>query len=73
MAYGLSQLSEKYKPNEKGKIVLDISRENLAQTVGVATESLIRTLADFKSEGLIDIETGKIIVVNENKLKNLLY
>jgi len=73
VAYGLSQLAEKYIPNEKGKKVLDISRENLAQTVGVATESLIRTLADFKSEGLIDIETGKIILLNENKLKNLLY
>jgi CRP/FNR family cyclic AMP-dependent transcriptional regulator len=73
VAYGLTQLSEKYKESGQEKIVLDISRENLAQTVGVATESLIRTLADFKSEGLINIETGKIIVLNENKLKNLLY
>jgi CRP/FNR family cyclic AMP-dependent transcriptional regulator len=73
VAYGISQLAEKYRLNEKGKKVLDISRENLAQTVGVATESLIRTLADFKSEGLIDIETGKIVLLNENKLKNLLY
>ena len=47
MAYGLSQLAEKYKQQEKEKIVLGISRENLAQTIGVAKESLIRTLADF--------------------------
>jgi len=73
VAYGLSQLAEKYKDDKKDKIVLDISRENLAQTIGVATESLIRTLADFKEEGLIDIHTGKVILLNENKLKNLLY
>lgn len=73
VAYGLTQLSDKYKKAGPEKIVLDISRENLAQTIGVATESLIRTLADFKTEGMIDIQTGKIILINENKLKNLLY
>jgi DNA-binding response OmpR family regulator len=73
VAYGLSQLAEKYKQPEKEKIVLDISRENLAHIVGVATESLIRTLADFKSEGLIDIQTGKVILLDLGKLKNLLY
>jgi CRP/FNR family transcriptional regulator, cyclic AMP receptor protein len=73
VAYGLSQLGEKYKEPGKEKIVVDISRENLAQTIGVATESLIRTLADFKSEGLIDIQTGKVILLNFGKLKNLLY
>ena len=73
VAYGLSQLIDKYKVPGKEEIVLDISRENLAQTIGVATESLIRTLAEFKSEGLIDIQTGKIILVNGHKLKNLLY
>jgi CRP-like cAMP-binding protein len=73
VAYGLSQVGEKYKEPGKEKIVVDISRENLAQTIGVATESLIRTLADFKSEGLIDIQTGKVILLNFSKLKNLLY
>lgn len=73
VAYGLSLLADKYKDQKKDKTVLDISRENLAQTIGVATESLIRTLADFKEEGLIDIQTGKVILLNENKLKNLLY
>ncbi|HRI19870.1 MAG TPA: response regulator [Panacibacter sp.] len=73
VAYGLSQLSDKYREPGKEKITMNISRENLAQTVGVATESLIRTLADFKSEGLIDIQTGKVILLDEKKLKNLLY
>jgi hypothetical protein len=34
---------------------------------------LIRTLSDFKEEKLIEIRSGKIIVTNVEKLKNLLY
>jgi CheY-like chemotaxis protein/CRP-like cAMP-binding protein len=52
---------------------IEISREDIAQYVGTATESLIRTLSDFKAEKHIDIKSGKIIVNNVEKLKNLLY
>lgn len=52
---------------------IEISREDLAQYVGTATESLIRTLSDFKAEKLISIESGKILVNNVDKLRNLLY
>lgn len=52
---------------------LEISREDFAHYVGTATESLIRTLSDFKSEKLIEIKEGKISVINTDKLKNLLY
>jgi CRP-like cAMP-binding protein/CheY-like chemotaxis protein len=52
---------------------IEISREDIAQYVGTATESLIRTLSDFKAEKHIDIKSGKIIVKDVEKLKNLLY
>jgi len=52
---------------------LDISREDIAQYVGTATESLIRTLSDFKSEKLIDIKDGKIRIADLKKLQNMLY
>ncbi|MCO5241222.1 MAG: response regulator [Chitinophagaceae bacterium] len=52
---------------------IEISREDIAQYVGTATESLIRTLSDFKSEKLIDIKEGKIIVSKPDQLSNLLY
>src|ERR1022692_783391 len=73
VAYGLIQVLDKYKKDESKKEILELSRENLAQAVGVATESLIRTLADFKSEKLIDIQPGKIIILNEQKLRDLPY
>ncbi|MBL7732377.1 MAG: Crp/Fnr family transcriptional regulator, partial [Chitinophagaceae bacterium] len=52
---------------------IEISREDIAHYVGTATESLIRTLSDFKSEKLIEIREGKILITNIDKLKNLLY
>ena len=52
---------------------IEISREDIAHYVGTATESLIRTLSDFKSEKLIEIKEGKIAISNLDKLKNLLY
>lgn len=52
---------------------LDISREDIAQYVGTATESLIRTLSDFKSEKLIEIKEGKIRITSLDKLEHLLY
>jgi CRP-like cAMP-binding protein/CheY-like chemotaxis protein len=53
--------------------VIEFSRDDIAQYIGTATESLIRTLSDFKSEKLIDIKSGKISIINLEKLKNLLY
>jgi CRP/FNR family cyclic AMP-dependent transcriptional regulator len=58
--------------HKKYKVPIDISRENLATIAGTATESLIRTLSDFKSEKLVDIQNGAIVILNERKLGNLL-
>jgi len=52
---------------------IEISRDDIAHYVGTATESLIRTLSDFKSEKLIEIKDGKILVTGLDKLKSLLY
>ena len=73
VAYGLIQLYDKYNLKEETKPVLKLSREHMAQSIGIATESLIRTLGDFKDEKLIDIQTGKVIILDEKKLRNLPY
>ncbi len=72
VANGLLHVYDKYKKLPGDKPKLEIPREDLAQVVGTATESLIRTLSDFKTEKLIEIKEGKICVVDEAKLKNLL-
>ena len=72
VAYGLIQLFDKSKGDDKpGASHLDLTRRNMAYTIGVATESLIRTLSDFKEEKLIDFENGKVILLNEKQLRNL--
>jgi len=73
VAFQLLHILEKFRNNDNSKNELRISRENLAQVAGIATESLIRTLSDFKTEKLIDIQSGTIVILNENKLRNLPY
>ncbi|MBP6731157.1 MAG: response regulator [Chitinophagales bacterium] len=72
VANGLLHVYDKFKKAPGDKPKLEIPREDLAQIVGTATESLIRTLSDFKTEKLIEINEGKILVVDEVKLKNLM-
>jgi len=47
---------------------INLSREDLANFVGTATETLIRLLKDFKEEGIIEVHTRKISVLNKEKL-----
>ena len=70
VAKALVDISSKFKVQNSP---IEISRDDIAQYVGTATESLIRTLSDFKEEKLIEIKSGKIIITNLEKLKNLLY
>lgn len=72
VAEAILSLKKKYNPSNTAGFSIHISRENLASIAGTATESLIRTLSDFKNEKLIDIHEGSIILLNEKKLMNML-
>jgi CheY-like chemotaxis protein/CRP-like cAMP-binding protein len=72
VAKALVDIHGKYNTTGGSKPI-EISREDIAHYVGTATESLIRTLSDFKSEKLVEIKEGKICIVDTDKLKNLLY
>lgn len=71
VAAGLMEVYDKYKSADPEINMVEISRDNLARIVGTAKESLIRALSDFKDEKLIDIQTGKIYILNEKGLRNL--
>ncbi|HEY1164932.1 MAG TPA: response regulator [Chitinophaga sp.] len=73
VAEALLSLCRKYNEQKVEPFAIDISRDNLATIAGTATESLIRTLGDFREEKLIEIREGSIIVLNEKKLANMLY
>ncbi len=72
VADALLTLEGKYRKENQDKFSMHISREDLANIAGTATESLIRTLSDFKSEHLIEIKEGNIIITNQKKLAAML-
>jgi CRP-like cAMP-binding protein/ActR/RegA family two-component response regulator len=50
---------------------IQISREDLSKMVGTAPESVIRVLSDFKDEQLIEIDAGKIKIVQPARLEKV--
>lgn len=48
---------------------LQLSRDDLASVIGTATESLIRTLSEFKQDGLIEISGAGIRVLQPERLR----
>lgn len=71
VAEALLLLQSRYKDNKEGNFSISISREDLANIVGTATESLIRTLSDFKEDKMLEIKGSNITIVNADKLKKL--
>lgn len=53
------------------KSTINLSREDLANLVGTATETVIRILSEFKDENLIIIIGRKIILRDEERLKKI--
>ena len=72
VADALLTLKRKYAKEDEDLFSISISREDLANIAGTATESLIRTLSDFKNEKLIEIKEGKSTILEAKKLTNLL-
>lgn len=72
VADALLTLMKKYKKDEAADFTIHISREDLAHIAGTTTESLIRTISDFKNENLIEAEAGYVKILNQNKLSSML-
>lgn len=49
----------------------EITREDLAAMAGVATETVSRTLSDFKDEKLIDKQGSKILILDAKRLAKM--
>lgn len=70
VADALLKLAETYKNEENDQFSMAISRDDLAAIVGTATESVIRTLSEFKADGYISIKGSNITILNMDELKN---
>lgn len=73
VAMVLVELAQTYGTNSSEPLVIKLSREDLASRVGTATESVIRTLSDFKKEGYLDVKGGEMTLKNIEGLAKLKY
>jgi len=69
LSLSLLILSEKFRKKNKSDLVeIVLSREDLANMVGTATETLVRLLQELKKEGIIGINGKKITVLKGKSL-----
>lgn len=69
-ALSLLMLKDTYgiEHEQEGDVEINLTREDLANIVGTATESLIRLLNEFKKENLISTQGRKIRVLDTDGL-----
>lgn len=65
----LIYLYDKFGNKPDNSLDIYLSRDEIANMIGVALETAMRTLSDFKKLGLIDLNGKKIYLLNINKLR----
>lgn len=68
LAEALLYLYQIFGVDDKQTLNVQLSREEIANMVGTATESTIRLLSTFKKEGLIDFEGKRIKLLDTKQL-----
>ena len=71
LAETLLYLEEIFGVDNEACIDVTLTREEIANTIGTATESAIRLLSNLKKDGVIDLIGKKIKISNKNALKNI--
>jgi len=72
LAECLLYLNENFPPFENQKhLNIQLSREEIANIIGTATESVIRLLSDFKKRGLIELNKKNISILDHNTLQHI--
>lgn len=64
-------LKDNFGVDENNVLQISLTREELANIVGTATESVIRLLSEFKDDKLIELTGRKIKLLNQNALKKI--
>ena len=65
----LIHLEDEFGEDSQGVLNISLTREELSNIVGTATESIIRLLSEFKSLGYIEINGLKIKILDKPGLK----
>lgn len=73
VAEALSKLYVKYKEGMADRVEVTVTRDELASMVGTATESVIRILSEFKSDGYIKSKGSLITILDYQALRDYKY
>ncbi len=73
VAEALSRLYVKYKEGMADRVEVTVTRDELASMVGTATESVIRILSEFKSDGYIKSKGSLITILDYQSLRDYKY
>jgi CRP-like cAMP-binding protein len=68
LAEVLLLLKNNFDLDENNTLQISLTREELANMVGTATESVIRLLSEFKQDNLIELQGRKIKILNIPRL-----
>jgi len=71
LAETILNLEEIFGVDNEKCIDVVLTREEIANTIGTATESAIRLLSNLKKEGIIDLINKKIKILDKSSLKNM--
>ena len=71
LASTLIYLHEKFPVKENGAIDINLSREDVANIIGTATESAIRLLSEFKKKQIINLKSKDIFILNLKELESI--
>lgn len=71
LAEVLLLLEKKLGTDKDGFINISLTREEMANLIGTATESAIRLISEFKTDHLIEVEGRKIKILDHAKLVKL--
>lgn len=67
----LMKLYQQADSTTKNRANILVSRKDISSMVGTSTESLNRTLADFKEEGLIEILAKELRIIQQESLEKI--
>ena len=72
LAEALIMLKEYYgNEDDDNSLNINITREEIANIIGTATETAIRLLSELKKEGILDLSGKKITIINNESLLKL--
>ncbi|MBE7629041.1 Crp/Fnr family transcriptional regulator [Tenacibaculum piscium] len=71
LATTLLNLEKKFEKNKNGALDILLSREDIANIIGTATESAIRLLSEFKKKKLIDLKGKEVFILNISELEKI--